>query len=78
MVVLMPETCEKRSPLARLVVFMVCLSIAGSVVAGVHYFAVDLPAQKVVQVPQNIGAILEYTNGIDANNNQVLVFPKGP
>jgi len=25
---------------------MVCLSIAGSLVAGVHWFAIDLPAQK--------------------------------
>lgn len=37
---------ETRSPLARLVLFMVCLSIAGSIVAGVCYFAVDLPQQK--------------------------------
>jgi hypothetical protein len=35
-----------QSPLARLVLFMVCLSVAGSIIAGVHYFAVDLPQQK--------------------------------
>ena len=34
------------SPLARRVLFIVCLAIAGSFVAGVHYVAVDLPLQK--------------------------------
>jgi archaellum component FlaG (FlaF/FlaG flagellin family) len=42
-----------RSPLARLVLFIVCLSIAGSIVAGVHYYAVDLPQQQNVQAPAN-------------------------
>jgi len=42
-----------RSPLARLVLFIVCLSIAGSIVAGVHYYAVDLPQQQNVQAPTN-------------------------
>jgi hypothetical protein len=32
---------------------MVCLSVAGSFVAGVHYFAVDLPDQNTVQAPRN-------------------------
>lgn len=41
------------SPLARLVLFMVCLSAAGSIIAGAHYFAIDLPAQKNVQAPTN-------------------------
>ena len=35
-----------QSPLARLVLFMICLSVAGSIIAGVHYFAVDLPQQN--------------------------------
>ena len=42
-----------RSPLARLVLFMVCLSIAGSIVAGAHYYAVDLPRQNAVTAPEN-------------------------
>ena len=41
------------SPLARLVLFMVCLSIAGTVVAGAHYGAVDLPQQNALQPPEN-------------------------
>jgi hypothetical protein len=42
-----------RSPLARLVLFIVCLSIAGSIVAGVHYYAIDLPQQQNIQAPAN-------------------------
>ena len=36
-----------QSPLARLVLFIVCLALAGSCIAGAHYYAVDLPQQKV-------------------------------
>jgi len=32
-----------RSPLAHLVLFLFAISIAGTFVAGAHYFAVDLP-----------------------------------
>ena len=46
-------TESTRSPLARLVLFMVCLSVAGSIVAGVHYYAVDLPEQQSLQAPTN-------------------------
>jgi hypothetical protein len=49
----MSGTFPEKSPLARLVLFMVCLSIAGSFAAGLHYFAVDLPQQKSVQAPEN-------------------------
>ena len=47
------------SPLARLVLFMVCLSVAGSIMAGAHYYAVDLPEQnaKLLTPPSN-----EYEN----------------
>lgn len=44
---------DEKSPLARLVVVMVCLSVAGTFVAGLHYYAVDLPQQNAVQVPGN-------------------------
>ncbi|HEX3001215.1 MAG TPA: hypothetical protein VHN82_02430 [Methanoregula sp.] len=43
----------ERSPFARLVLFMICLSIAGSVLAGAHYYAVDLPAQNALKAPEN-------------------------
>jgi len=41
------------STLARLVLFMVCLSIAGSILAGVYWYSVDLPQQKTVFAPKN-------------------------
>ncbi len=49
----MAETQSEKSPLARFVLFMVCLAIAGSLVAGVHYFVVDKPAQDQQQAPSN-------------------------
>jgi hypothetical protein len=43
-----------KSPLARLVLFIVCLSVLGSAVAGAHYYAVDLPQQQqIAQAPEN-------------------------
>lgn len=33
-------------PLTRLVLFMICLAVAGSFIAGIHYGVVDLPEQK--------------------------------
>jgi hypothetical protein len=44
---------ETQSPLVRLVLFMFCLALAGTIIAGVHYYVVDLPAQKAVQPPDN-------------------------
>lgn len=44
---------ESQTPLARHVLFMVCLSIAGTIVAGAHYYAIDLPQQLDVQAPNN-------------------------
>jgi hypothetical protein len=32
---------------------MVCLSIAGVFVAGMHYFVIDLPQQNAAQAPEN-------------------------
>jgi hypothetical protein len=51
----MTSTPQENTQLGRLVLFMVCLAIAASVVAGVHYFAVDQPLQKYVQAPLNSG-----------------------
>ena len=49
----MADTHAENSPLARLVLFMVCLSIVGSILAGAHYVTVDLPAQKNIPAPLN-------------------------
>lgn len=56
----MPE--PQRSPLASLVLFMFCLSIAGSALAGAHYYAVDLPAQKNLQALENSADRAENCN----------------
>jgi archaellum component FlaG (FlaF/FlaG flagellin family) len=48
----MPE----QSPLARLVLFMVCLAVAGSITAGAHYYAIDIPQQNALQAPENAGS----------------------
>lgn len=50
----MNEPGNTNQPLARLVLFMVCLALAGTFVAGAHYYAVDLPEQqKNLQAPDN-------------------------
>lgn len=51
----MAETESTRSPLGRLVFFMVCLSVAGGIVAGAHYTFVDLPQQNAMHAPRNSG-----------------------
>ena len=40
-----------QSPLARLVLFMVCLALVGSLVAGTHYILIDRPAQEYAAHP---------------------------
>lgn len=40
-----------QSPLTRLVIFMICLAALGSIVAGAHYLAVDLPTQEAALYP---------------------------
>jgi len=42
-----------KSPLARLVLFMICVSVLGSIIAGAHYYTIDLPQQQSVQAPAN-------------------------
>jgi len=44
-------TESQQSPLARLVLFVVCLSIAGGILAGVHYAVIDRPAQEAALHP---------------------------
>ncbi|MFA5268077.1 MAG: hypothetical protein WC379_08890 [Methanoregula sp.] len=51
--VYMSSPSSGSSPLARLVLFMVCLSIAGSIAAGVHWFVIDAPQQNALQPPTN-------------------------
>lgn len=42
-----------RSPLHNLVLFLICLALFGTIVAGVHYAVIDLPIQQVYPAPMN-------------------------
>ncbi len=44
-----------RWPLCRLVLFIICLAVAGSIVAGISIFAMDLQQQKT-PAPANFGS----------------------
>ena len=44
---------EMKSPLTRLVLFMVCLSVAGALIAGVHYLVIEKPLRDTVKEPAN-------------------------
>lgn len=41
------------SPMFRLVLFMICISVAGTFLGGLHYYAVDLPEQADIPAPAN-------------------------
>ncbi|MCK9580026.1 MAG: hypothetical protein M0Q92_06195 [Methanoregula sp.] len=47
--------------------FIVCLAIAGSVVAGAYYFAVDLPQQQNGPLPENSFDIKSDCNTCKSN-----------
>ena len=61
---------SEQSYLARLVLFMVCLALAGSITAGAHYYAIDIPQQNAVQAPDNSGSSA-MTCAICKNNCKV-------
>lgn len=42
-----------RSPLVRLVLFLIGLALFGTIIGGVHYAAIDLPAQLANPAPTN-------------------------
>jgi hypothetical protein len=50
---IMAEIKPEKTPLARLVLFMICLAALGSIVAGAHYYTIDLPQQAAVVAPAN-------------------------
>jgi hypothetical protein len=47
------HTASDPAPLFRLAIFCIGLAIAGSILAGAHYFAIDLPQQQG-QPPYNM------------------------
>ena len=52
----MASSESSQAPLARLVLFMICLAMAGSLVAGAYYYTVTLPTQNAaLHPPANAG-----------------------
>jgi hypothetical protein len=47
----MTDIQSSLSPIALLVLLLVCLAITGSFLAGVHYYAIDLPRQQALSRP---------------------------
>ena len=67
----MVDTQYAQSPLSRLVLFIVCLAIAGSLVAFWHYYAIDLPTQNNVIEPA------KYPAGVLAIGTILLTLMAG-
>lgn len=44
-----------KSPLIRLVLFIACISIAAAFIAGIYWYAVELPQQQGIRAPVNAG-----------------------
>lgn len=44
---------SQKSPLSRLVLFMICLSMLGALVAAIHAMAVGMPLQGNQSPPEN-------------------------
>jgi hypothetical protein len=69
-------TGSLQTPFARLVLFMICLSVAGSVVAGVYYFAAVQPDQKTNHPPINrvcdYDKCMEWANWLDKIHRESL------
>ena len=45
----MDKTHSQQTPLARLVLFMICLAVAGCLLAGVQYAVVEIPHQQALE-----------------------------
>lgn len=59
----MADTAPNRSPLARLVLFLVCLAAVCGILTGLYYSVVILPQQHAVTVPK---AVRTFDNVCDA------------
>jgi hypothetical protein len=53
---------KERSPFARLVLFLICLSLAGTLVAGGYWYAAGLSEQKT-PAPENSGIGINSPGG---------------
>lgn len=71
----MQDHSSSRTALARLVLFSVVFSLAGCIVAFIHYAAIDQPAQEKEQA-----ALTAYTRCTSSciRTNVVYISPAGP
>ena len=67
---------SERSPLARLVLFLVLVSVAGMFVAGMHYVLVDGPNQYYASHPP-ANTWVTVGPGCDNLLNQITAFFDG-
>jgi len=65
-------TGSLQTPFARLVLFMIFLSVAGSVVAGVYYFAAVQPDQKPDHTP--INRVCDYNKCVEAERDKAYQY----
>ncbi|PKL68401.1 MAG: hypothetical protein CVV30_10845 [Methanomicrobiales archaeon HGW-Methanomicrobiales-1] len=72
----MTSSQSDKSPLTWLVLFMICLSLAGTVVAGAHYFAVDLPAQEEEEelAPENDAPPVHIDQSMNHDLPSIFIF----
>ncbi len=71
----MQDHSSGRTPLARLVLFIIVLSLVGCIAAGIHYAAIDQPAQQKEQAA--LTAYTQCTSGC-IRTNVVYISPTGP
>jgi hypothetical protein len=71
-IVQMSDSESGKSPLTRLILVIVCLSLAGSFVAGVHYFALDLPQQNALPAPVNGQICFDKMSCLPADDPGIL------
>jgi len=67
-----------QSPLAQLVLFMVCRSFAGSIIGKVRYFAVDLPQQNAAAALNRLPGNEILTSNQEADGTACLKPPGEP
>ena len=66
--------------LHRLVLFMIAVSVAGCLIAGIHYFYGDRPQQETQSLPdvsENMTAYNRCTGGC-ISTNVMYISPDGP
>lgn len=70
----MTSSQSEKTPFTWLVLFMVGLSLGGTIVAGAHYYAVDLPAQEEELAPENDVQFPQINKAMDRDLPKIFIF----